>query len=969
MRFFADYLRADFAAANLKGGSGGGNNTTVTNQTAVNPLAQQAYQTAINTGTNVAQTPYPTYNSPLVAGFNPTQQAAFSNINNAAGVAQPYIGQAANLIQASTSGINPAATVGQYMSPYTNDVVQGLQNVQNQQNAAQQTQLVGQAVGAGAFGGDRAQIAQSMLAGQQALGENPAISQALQSGYSQALNTGLSSQEANAWLASQGAFGLANLGQEAQGTALSGANAQLQAGGLEQQLAQEQLSVPYGQFQAAQAYPYQITNMELGLATGAGGAGGTATTTSPGPSALSQLTGLGLTGIGLANTGAFDGLGNLFGSNGASQASTSAISGAGGDTGWLDTTGFIPPTARGGRIPHRALGGALHYDDGGALPLSLGPSASGISPVTQSGLGSGNPMYGGALNQLSALPTEKLQELQARIPPGSPQGGIVQAVLRRRQMMPQSDPSAALQAPAAASPMQGLGGLPGLPGMGMASGGDVGNSADVDPILLDPYLSPATAGAPPSAALELPAHEPGQRNEPVPPLPPVPDSALNMHAPSIGSPPVNPNVPPVGLSAPGDSVAPWTPQPAALGNVGLPQGAYDITGQAENSGRVHGGGPMTSSGEARGLYQITDGTWHDFAPKAGIDLSKYPNADSADKDTQTKVASIIPIQRWDPRTVTKLQAAYPNMDPTKPLGSLGAPQGTFQSPSMIAMNDSNAPSPQHEPEVQRALGPPQHGADWTSGPGAAMLAAGLGILGGTSPFASVNIGKGGLEGLNFAENQRLRQQQADYNYLKQQELDQYRQGTLADRGNRTAAYGQVADARTNSLNAAAALATAKAAAGGSKETFKPYAENGGIVTLMGSQGHTMNVPLDPGTSGFTQERITNTATQGADKLDLARQALALRQQAEGRALTDAETNETLKMYGLSRDPISGKAAITPEQAQTKVQGLRGNATPEGGPQAPLPKPPPAPKVGDVVQGYKFLGGDPAQQGSWAPAGP
>jgi len=39
-------------------------------------------------------------------------------------------------------------------------------------------------------------------------------------------------------------------------------------------------------------------------------------------------------------------------------------------------------------------------------------------------------------------------------------------------------------------------------------------------------------------------------------------------------------------------------------------------------------------------------------------------------------------------------------------------------------------------------------------PWAALMAAGLGIAGGTSPFAAVNIGQGGMQGLKTLQEQR-----------------------------------------------------------------------------------------------------------------------------------------------------------------------------------------------------------------------
>jgi hypothetical protein len=905
--------------------------------------------------------------------------------------------------------------VQNFMSPYTQNVTSSLQALQKQNDAIQQQQLVGSAVGAGAFGGDRAAIAQSTLAGQQDLANNASLANVLQSGYGQALGaamqtgttnaqlglgaagslgqlgnigqaayqsalgTGLSSQEANAWLASQGAFGMANLGQEAQGLGLSGANAQLGIGNQMQGLAQQQLNVPYQQFQQAQAFPYQISNFELGLATGADGAGSSGSTTTPGPSIASQAAGLGLTGLGLYNSGAFNGMGNWFGGSGGNAIDT-GLAGATGaaDTGWYYTGG-----ARGGRIPHRALGGPIGYDDGGALPLALGPTP-GLSPVSQAGLGSGNPMYGNALNQLSSMPTEKLRELQARVPPGSQQGGLVQAVLRRRQMMPQSDPALAQQ------PQPMMQGLGGLPGMGMASGGvaddDYGGPSDAG---AEPFIAPDSPMARalgavgsrargawqhmqapppesmPDAALDLPAHfdiaseTAGLRNPNS-----VPDtySGARMFPPSAPQPATALGPPQAPLMMPG----------ASAGNVlGAPRGpldiVHDVTGAAENSGREHGAGPMTSSGRARGFYQITDGTWRDFAPKAGVDLRKYPTADDADKDTQTMVADIIPVQRWDPRTVKALQAAMPGIDITQPMGTsvAGGPAA--------AGNGALGPPPAHQvtaaqdaqeaaPAPHGALGPPStHGTgDWTQTPGAALMAAGLGILSGSSPYASVNIGHGALEGLTWAQNQKLRQQQLEYNQLKQQELDQYRQQMAHNAENRTDIYGQRVQSMAARDQAYAAHLAAQAAS--------TRAENGHF-SYVGTDGQGMPLFMDTRTGTMKSgDQPINMKPDQAARSDVAAQNIALRKAALAQAKDKAEQDRILRMTDQdlkeNYKDLMGKPQLTPAQAHAAGETARGLNQPSG-----APAPPPAPKVGDVVQGFKFLGGDPSVQTSWAPAGP
>ncbi len=64
----------------------------------------------------------------------------------------------------------------------------------------------------------------------------------------------------------------------------------------------------------------------------------------------------------------------------------------------------------------------------------------------------------------------------------------------------------------------------------------------------------------------------------------------------------------------------------------------------------------TSSGNAEGHYQITTGTWKDFAPKAGVNLADYPNALRAPKNIQAAVAKVIPLSRWDPKTLAYLRS-------------------------------------------------------------------------------------------------------------------------------------------------------------------------------------------------------------------------------------------------------------------------------------------------------------------------
>lgn len=101
---------------------------------------------------------------------------------------------------------------------------------------------------------------------------------------------------------------------------------------------------------------------------------------------------------------------------------------------------------------------------------------------------------------------------------------------------------------------------------------------------------------------------------------------------------------------------------------------FDTIARAESSGR-NVGGPTTSSGQAQGFYQITTGTWQDFAPRAGVSLAQYPTALDAPADVQTQVASVIPLSRWAPSTQQAVFAQYGPLDPSQTLGVLNAQTG------------------------------------------------------------------------------------------------------------------------------------------------------------------------------------------------------------------------------------------------------------------------------------------------------
>lgn len=363
-----DFETFDFTNPHVcHGGKGGGGTNTVTQQSSPPPEIMAAYQQALGNAQTASSAPLQQYTGQTVAGFTPDQLSAFGTINGAQGAAQPFIQGAQNLIQQGTQPLwngvqqfSPDA-VNQYASPYTSQVLNAQTALEQNQDAQQQAALQGNTISSGAWGGDRAGVASAILSGQQALANNSTNANILNTGYNNAVgefNTQqqaqLGANEANSYLNQQGAFGLANLGNEALGTQLQGASAQLQSGATQQQLAQENLNVPYQNFLQQQAYPFQTAQYYANIAEGLGGAsGGTGTTTSPGPSTASQIGGLGLGGLGLYGLGSAAG---LFGGSTAA-AGSGAVGGAFGN---LFTAALA--AARGGRINKYASGGGVSAD-------------------------------------------------------------------------------------------------------------------------------------------------------------------------------------------------------------------------------------------------------------------------------------------------------------------------------------------------------------------------------------------------------------------------------------------------------------------------------------------------------------------------------------------------------------------------------------------------------------------------------
>ena len=267
---------------------GGGKSSTSTSTVTIPPEVLARYNSVNATAQNVAQTPFQPYSSnpsDFVAPVNSTQQQGINQIAGSANAAQPFFGAAAGL---TAAGAGPANLGGlntnQYMSPFMGDVYGQALAGQQLQNQQQQSNLAGQAVTAGAFGGDRANTAQANLAYQQNLANNQTNANLLNTGYQNAQN--VATQQQGAQLAAQqanlarltGAGGqLAGIGTAAQTAAQQGGQNTLAAGTVPQQTQQAGLTALYNQFLQQQAYPFQTTQFLANIAEGTGALSGSTT--------------------------------------------------------------------------------------------------------------------------------------------------------------------------------------------------------------------------------------------------------------------------------------------------------------------------------------------------------------------------------------------------------------------------------------------------------------------------------------------------------------------------------------------------------------------------------------------------------------------------------------------------------------------------------------------------------------------
>lgn len=254
----------------------------------------------------VSEQPYTTYANPRLANFSSDTNAAFQGIRDVNAQGTPELDQAL----ATTGGIAgyqagniPGMDMNAYMNPYTSNVLDVQKQRATQTFQEQQAGRDAAAVAAGAFGGDR-RFVQDSLATRDL---NQQMQEMDATGLAAAFDraTGLFQQDETnrrlgATLGLDAARQQGTLGQTRQDMQLSAAEALSGVGSKIQQRDQAGLDVAYKDFLEQRDWPSKQLSLYSQLLSGTPVTpSSTTTTTEPAPDFLSQLAGLALGGAGI----------------------------------------------------------------------------------------------------------------------------------------------------------------------------------------------------------------------------------------------------------------------------------------------------------------------------------------------------------------------------------------------------------------------------------------------------------------------------------------------------------------------------------------------------------------------------------------------------------------------------------------------------------------------------------------------
>jgi hypothetical protein len=279
--------------------------------------------------------PYSADPRDYVAGFSPLQQQVQYNAANlqvpgqynqatgltglggmgalgtaqqAQGMGGDYLSATSNVYNPKTGGYDASNSVGSFMSPYMQNVVDIQNQAAQRQADIARTQRNAQATRSGAFGGSRQAIEnaeanralQSMMNNNQLQGQQAAYQGALQNmQYGAGLGLqGLNTAQQGYGMAGQAGTNLANIGSQQLGAQQGILGLQQQIGGQQQAQEQQIISNAINNYAQQQQAPMQAYNQYNALLRGYAIPGMTTTQYQAPPSMTSQIAGLGTAAAG-----------------------------------------------------------------------------------------------------------------------------------------------------------------------------------------------------------------------------------------------------------------------------------------------------------------------------------------------------------------------------------------------------------------------------------------------------------------------------------------------------------------------------------------------------------------------------------------------------------------------------------------------------------------------------------------------
>lgn len=303
---------------------GKGGDTTTTTTTGDLPEYIKPYVTdLLERSQDVSKLPYQTYDNPRLADFSSDTQQSFDMVRQTAQAGTPAGVTQGQQTAAGISGYqaNPFSTQGvpdmdvqQYMNPYVQNVLDVQKQRATQTYGEQQAGRNAAAVAAGAFGGDRRFVQDSLaqrdlnqqMQSMDAEGLASAYDRAtglFTSDQDRALRASMATEEARrlgSALGLDAAKAGVEFGQVGQDMAFQNAEALSNVGAKTQQRDQAGLDLAYQDFVNQRDYPAnQLSRYSQMLQGTPVTPTSTSSTTEPAPNFLSQLAGLALGGAGI----------------------------------------------------------------------------------------------------------------------------------------------------------------------------------------------------------------------------------------------------------------------------------------------------------------------------------------------------------------------------------------------------------------------------------------------------------------------------------------------------------------------------------------------------------------------------------------------------------------------------------------------------------------------------------------------